>query len=128
MRRLALAVLAAVTLTAGCSTGSTLSEVRARAPEVQFPGVASSRQLEVARCIRDVLQQGVSEYAAIQQAIEREPDGMHVIGRPDESPTGAIYDVAVKEDGVTARMASGVPHEVLRSAVATCVGAQAAPR
>ncbi len=126
MSRQAQALLAVAALAAGCASSATLSEVRARRPEFQFPGVASSRQLEVARCIRDVLDQGIGDDAGILQAIERDPDAMHVIGRPDESPTSAIYDVAVGEDAITAKMAAAsvVPPEMLRNAVATCVGTQ----
>jgi hypothetical protein len=112
--------LLALAATAGCS--SSLREVRARGPEFQFPGVAASRQLEVARCIRDVLDQGAGE--EILQEIERGPDGMHVIGRPDQSLSAAVlYDVAVREDAVVAVMApaSLVPRETLRGAVAACL-------
>jgi hypothetical protein len=114
-----LLLVAAPVLAAGCS--STLREVRARAPEFQLPGVAASRQLEVARCIRDVLE-GVSE--EIVQEIERAPDGMHVIGRPDESlSTAVFYDVAVREDAVVAMMApaSVIPRETLGGAIAACL-------
>ncbi len=115
-----LALAAALT---GCS--HTLAEVRARPPEFRLPGVASSRQLEVARCVRDVLDQAISwEGAAIVQEIEREPDGMHVVGRPDDNASAAVYDVVIREDAVVAMTASpsDALRETLRNAAATCIG------
>lgn len=75
--------------------------------------------------MRDVLDQAISgEDAAIAQEIEREPDGMHVVGRPDENASAAVYDVAVREDAVTATMASpsDALRETLRNAAASCLG------
>ena len=120
---IAWASLALAAVTAACS--SSLREVRARDPEFRFPGVPASRQFEVARCIRDVLDAGLGEESAILQEIERDPDGMHVIGRPDESPsTAAVFDVAVREDAVVAMMARApvIPREMLRDAITICVG------
>jgi hypothetical protein len=107
-------------LVAGCS--SSLREVRARTPEFQVSGVPASRQLEVARCIRDVLDRGLGE--GIVQEIELASDGMHVVGRTDASlSTAVFYDVAVGEDAVAARVAprSVVPPEMLRGAIAACL-------
>jgi hypothetical protein len=112
------------TALAGCS--HTLAEVRARPPEFRLAGVASSRQLEVARCVRDVLDQAIGGAdAVIAQEMRREPDGMHVVGRPDDDASAALYDVAIREDAVIAMMASPSDdlRETLRYAAATCVGA-----
>ena len=123
-----LALGLALFLAAGCS--SNLREVRAGRPEFQFPGVAASRQLEVAGCIRDVLERGVGE--DILQEMERAPDGMHVIGRPDASLSDAVfYDVAVREDAVVGKVAPGsvIPPDMLRGSVAACLpAAPGAPR
>ena len=121
---IAWASLALAAVTTACS--SSLHEVRARDPEFRFPGVPASRQFEVARCIRDVLDAGLGDESSILQEIERDPDGMHVIGRPDESPSAAaaVFDVAVREDAVVAMMAPApvIPREMLRDAITTCVG------
>lgn len=116
-------LLALAAVTAGCS--SSLREVRARGPEFQFPGVPASRQFEVARCIRDVLDEGVGELSILQE-IEQETDGMHVIGRPDETPSAAVFDVAIREDAVVAMMAPApvISRDTLRDAIAICVGAK----
>jgi hypothetical protein len=122
MRRFAWLCVASALL-AACS--SSLREVRARQPEFRFVGVPTSRQLEVARCIRDVLDQGIGE--AVLQEIELGRYGMHVVGRPDESLSAAVfYDVAVREDAVAARVApsSVIPPEMLRGAIAVCVPAE----
>ncbi len=116
-------LLALATVTAGCS--SSLREVRARGPEFQFSGVPASRQFEVARCIRDLLDEGVGELSILQE-IEQESDGMHVIGRPDEAPSAAVFDVAIREDAVVAMMASApvISRDTLRDAITICVGAK----
>jgi hypothetical protein len=109
-------------LAAGCS--SSLREVRAREPEFRFAGIAASSQLEVARCIRDVLDQGVGE--GILQELELARDGVHVVGRLDESLSAAVfYDVAVREEAVVAMLAprSVIPRDMLRGAIAACVPA-----
>jgi hypothetical protein len=114
-----LSLVAALILTAGCS--SSLPEVRALEPAFQVGGVPASRQLEVARCIRDVLDGRLGE--TVLQEIDLAPDGMHVVGRPDESLSAAVfYDVAVREDAVLARVAprSVIPPEILRGAIAGC--------
>jgi hypothetical protein len=105
----------------GCSS----SEVRPRSSEFQFPGVAASRQFEVARCIRDVLDEGVGELSILQE-IEQDPDGIHVIGRPDESQSVAVFDVAIREDAVVARMAPApaIPRDMVRDAITRCVEAK----
>lgn len=121
MRGFILLVVAGALL-GGCA--SSLREVRGRPPEFQFAGVAASGQLSVARCVRDVLDRGVGEN--VLQEIELGPDGMHVVGRPDQSLSAAVfYDVAVREDAVVARVAprSVVPPEMLRGAIAACLGA-----
>ncbi len=125
MRRIAWASVALAAAVAGCSSSSSFRELRARNPEFQFPGIAASRQFEVARCIRDVLDAGVGE-SEIVQAIEQGPDGMHVIGRPDESPSAAVFDVAIREDAIVAMMAPApvIPRETLRDAITACVGAK----
>jgi hypothetical protein len=108
---------------AACS--SSLREVRAREPEFRFAGVPASGQFEVARCIRDVLDQAVGE--GVLQEIELGRDGMHVVGRPDESLSAAVfYDVAVREGAVAVRVApsSVIPPEMLRGAIAACVPAE----
>ena len=115
-RRVAWLWVAAGILAAGCS--SSLREVRAREPEFRF----ASSQLEVARCIRDVLDRAGGE--AILQELELTRDGVHVVGRPDASLSAAVfYDVAVREDAVTARLApqSVIPSDMLRGAIAVCV-------
>jgi hypothetical protein len=125
MRRFAWLGAAAGILAAGCS--STLREVRAREPEFRFAGIAASMQLEVARCIRDVLDRGVGE--GILQELELARDGVHVVGRPDESLSAAVfYDVAVREEAVVAMLAprSVIPRDMLRSAIAACVAAPGA--
>jgi hypothetical protein len=116
-------LLALVAVTAGCS--SSLREVRARGPEFQVQGVPASRQFEVARCIRDVLDEGVGDLSILQE-IEQEPDGMHVIGRPEETPSAALFDVAIREDAVVAMMASApvISRDTLRDAITICVGAK----
>ncbi len=116
-------LLALAAVTAGCS--SSLREVRARTPEFQVQGVPASRQFEVARCIRDVLDEGVGELSILQE-IEQEPDGMHVIGRPEETPSAALFDVAIREDAVVAMMASApvISRDTLRDAITICVGAK----
>lgn len=110
--------------TAGCS--STLREVRAREPEFRLAGIPASSHFEVARCIRDVLE-GTSD--EVVQDIEREPDGMHVIGRPDEHPSAALFDVAIREDAVVAMVAPAATDwtVMLRNAVAACIGAKVEP-
>jgi len=123
VRRFAWLCAAAGILAAGCS--SSLREVRAREPEFRFAGIAASMQLEVARCIRDVLDRGVGE--GILQELELARDGVHVVGRPDESLSAAVfYDVAVREDAVAARVApsSVIPPEMLGGAIAACVPAE----
>ena len=78
----------------------------------------------MARCIRDVLEQGGVESVAYE--IAQSHEGTHVIGRPDESlSVGAVFfDVAVREDSVVVRMAPTpvVSREALRYAVTVCVG------
>lgn len=127
MRRFAWCCLVGGVITAtapGCS--STLREVRARAPEFRFPGISTSNHFEVARCIRDVLA-GTSD--DVVQDIEREPDGMHVIGRLDEHPSVALFDVAIREDAVIAMVAPTATDwtAMLRNAVAACSGATVEP-
>lgn len=107
-------------LAVGCS--STLREVRSLEPAFQVSGVPASRQLEVARCIRDVLDGRVGE--AVLQEIDLATDGMHIVGRHDESLSAAVfYDVAVREDAVVARVAprSVIPPDLLRGAIAACI-------
>jgi hypothetical protein len=108
-----------ITATSGCS--STLREVRAREPEFRFPGIPASNHFEVAGCIRDVLE-GTSD--EVVHGIEREPDGMHVIGRPDEHPSAALFDVAIREDAVVAMVAPAATDwtAMLRNAVTACIG------
>jgi hypothetical protein len=120
---LLLGIAATVFVAGGCS--SSLREVRARSPKFRFPGVAASGQFEVARCIRDVLEAGVGELSILQE-IEQDPDGMHVIGRPDESQSAAVFDVAIREDAVVAMMAPApvIPRDTLRDAITLCVGAK----
>lgn len=106
-------------LVAACS--SSLREVRARPPEFRFGGVPASGQLEVARCIRDVLDRSAGD--DILQEIELAPDGIHVVGGLEESlATTVFYDVAVREDAIVARVAprSVIPPEMLRSAITAC--------
>jgi hypothetical protein len=121
-RQLAWAAFTVAAVSAGCSTS--LREIRARDPEFRFAGVAASRHFAVARCIRDVLEQGGVDSVAYE--IAQDHDGMHVIGRPDESlSVGAVFfDVAVREDSVVVRMAPTpvVSGEALRYAVTVCVG------
>lgn len=122
MRPLAWLCVVAGLLAAACS--STLREVRAREPEFRFAGIAASMQLEVARCIRDVLDRSVGE--GILQELELARDGVHVVGRPDESLSAAVfYDVAVREEAVVAMLAprSVIPRDMLRGAMAACVPA-----
>ncbi|HSE05307.1 MAG TPA: hypothetical protein VLK35_14255 [Methylomirabilota bacterium] len=105
---------------AACSSSS-LREVRAREPELRFAGVPASGQFEVARCIRDMLDQSIGE--DILQEIEMASDGIHVVGRLAESlSAGVFYDVAVKEDAILARAAPGsvIPPEMLRRAIGAC--------
>lgn len=119
MRRLT-SVCAAAALAAACSSAS-LREVRAREPDVRLAGVPASGQLEVARCIRDVLDQSIGEH--IVQEIEVASDGMHVVGRLAQSlSAGVFYDVAVREEAVAARVAPGsvIPPELLRRAIGIC--------
>lgn len=122
VRQLAWAAFTVAAVSAGCSTS--LREIRARDPEFRFAGVAASNHFAVARCIRDVLEQGGVDSVAYE--IAQEPDGMHVIGRPDKSlSVGAVFfDVAVREDSVVVRMAPTpvVSGEALRYAVTVCVG------
>lgn len=109
-------------VTAACSIS--LLEVRAREPEVRFPGVAVSNQLEVARCIRGVLERNVSD--VVSQEIELGSDGVHVTGQLEESlATAVFYDVAVREDATEARLAPGsvVSAAMLRGAIGACLGA-----
>jgi hypothetical protein len=120
MRHFAWCCVAAGIFAAGCS--SSLREVRAREPEFRFAGIAASSQLEVARCIRDVLDRAGGE--GILQELELTRDGVHVVGRPDASLSAAVfYDVAVREDAVAARLAprSVIPPDMLRGAIAVCV-------
>lgn len=119
MRRYVWLCVVAGILAAGCS--SSLREVRAREPAFQVAGVPASSQLEVARCIRDVLDGRAGE--AVLQEIDLAPDGMHVVGRHYESLSAAVfYDVAVREDAIVARLAprSVIPPDMLRGAVAAC--------
>src|ERR1700704_427684 len=103
MRRFVWLCVALGILAAGCS--SSLREVRAREPEFRFAGIAASSQLEVARCIRDVLDRAGGEGILLQE-LELTRDGVHVVGRPDASLSAAVfYDVAVREDAVAARLA-----------------------
>ena len=121
MRRFAGLCVALGLLAAGCS--SSLREVRAREPEFRFAGIAASSQLEVARCIRDVLDRAGGEGILLQE-LELTRDGVHVVGRPDASLSAAVfYDVAVREDAVAARLAprSVIPPDMLRGAIAVCV-------
>jgi hypothetical protein len=122
VRQLAWVAFTVAAVSAGCSTS--LREIRARDPDFHFAGVAASRHFAVARCIRDVLEQGGVDSVAYE--ISRDPEGMHVIGRPDESlSVGAVFfDVAVREDSVVVRMAPTpvVSGEALRYAVMVCVG------
>jgi hypothetical protein len=110
-------------LIGACSTSS-LREVRAREPELRFAGVPASGQLEMARCVRDMLDRGVGD--DILQEIEVASDGIHVIGRLVESLSeGVFYDVAVREDAVLVRQAPGsvIPSEMLRYAIGACQSA-----
>lgn len=117
----ALLAMAAVIVLGGGGCSSSLREVRAREPEFRVPGIPASSQFVVARCIRDVLE-GTGEEVVLE--IEREPDGMHVIGRRDEPPSAAVYDVAVREDAVVAMVAPPATAwtAVLRNAVVACIG------
>jgi hypothetical protein len=126
VRRLAV-VLGLATATIGCS--STLREVQARNPALQFPGVPASQQLEVARCIRDAFEAQVGDQDAIVQELALDRDGMHVIGRDGFAPGGAMFDVVVREDAVVARVAPApeTPLGLLQHAIQTCVGAAGTP-
>ena len=72
-----------------------------------------------------MLDEGVGELSILQE-IEQEPDGMHVIGRPEETPSAALFDVAIREDAVVAMMASApvISRDTLRDAITICVGAK----
>jgi hypothetical protein len=120
MRGIARLGVASALLTSCAS--SSLEEVRARPAEIRFPGVPASQQLEAARCIRDILDGSVGD--DILQTIEVAADGLHVVGRLEESLDAAVfYDVAVREDAVMARRAAGsvVPAEMLRGAMGACL-------
>lgn len=121
VRQLAWVAFTLAALSAGCSTS--LREIRARDPDFRFAGVAASRHFAVARCIRDMLEQGGGDSVAYE--IAQDHEGMHVIGRPDASlSVGAVFfDVAVREDSVVVRMAPTpvASGEALRYAVTACV-------
>ena len=121
VKQVAFIVLAFAATMAGCS--SNLRELRTRPPEFQFPGIAASGQFGAARCIRDVFE-GVVGSVPIVQRIEQDDDGMHVIGRLDESLSGPVFDVAIRQDAVVARLAPAwtMLRDTLRYSIAACVG------
>lgn len=121
MKHIAFIALALAATTVGCS--SNLRELRTRPPEFQFPGIAASGQFGVARCIRDAFE-GVGGEGPIVQRIEQDDDGMHVIGWPDEGLSGPVFDVAIRQDAVVARLAPAwtMLRDTLRYSIAACVG------
>ena len=120
--RLTLVVLYCVILAAGCAR--TLNEVRAEAPALQLPPVAEPHQEAMARCTQDRIYEEMSSVWSIVQETRREPDGWHVIGRPNVSPTFVVWDVAVTSVSIEVRFGGAppfLPRTTVLEAVKWCV-------